>query len=313
MSANATVATAVLRATDVERRHRIRLAAGYLVAIALVVAVAAYGYDYYTLGVHERPFSPKHGWLRPSGPVGLNLGIFGTLLFFAIFLYPLRKRWDWLSRQGSSRHWLDIHVLMGLTAPFIIAFHSSFKFRGIAGMAFWLMSAVALSGVIGRYVYGQIPRRMSAAELSRKESEELRDDLEGQLKLQRLLPKADLDFLLHLPSAQRVDRLPLVAALLYMIGLDLGRPFKIARLRRHSLRLGEKLLTLGGFLPTRHVQLEWAIETAREEAALSKRILFLTRSQQVFQLWHVVHKPFSYSFAILALVHIAAVMVLGFL
>ena len=63
---------------------------------------------------------------------------------------------------------------------------------------------------------------------------------------------------------------------------------------------------------TKHVALERSIATAREEVSLSKRILFLSRSQQVFHLWHVVHKPFSYSFALLALIHIGVVMMMGF-
>jgi hypothetical protein len=58
--------------------------------------------------------------------------------------------------------------------------------------------------------------------------------------------------------------------------------------------------------------LERAIDAARDEAALAKRILFLSRSQQVFHLWHVVHKPFSYSFAALALIHIFVVINLGY-
>ena len=74
---------------------------------------------------------------------------------------------------GTTRHWLDIHVLMGLTAPFIIAFHSTLKFKGIAGMAFWIMFAVSASGVVGRYLYAQIPRKVTTAELSMKELQEL--------------------------------------------------------------------------------------------------------------------------------------------
>ena len=62
---------------------------------------------------------------------------------------------------------------------------------------------------------------------------------------------------------------------------------------------GSYLQTLAGFLPTRNRELEKAIRAAAEEAALSKRILFLSRSQKVFHLWHVVHKPFSYAFAVL--------------
>ena len=64
-------------------------------------------------------------------------------MFLAIFLYPLRKVWAWLRGKGAPKHWLDFHVLLGLAAPFVIAFHSSFKFRGFAGIAFWIMVAVS--------------------------------------------------------------------------------------------------------------------------------------------------------------------------
>jgi hypothetical protein len=233
-------------------------------------------------------------------------------MFLVIFLYPLRKRWTWLGRIGLSRHWLDFHVLLGLSAPFVIAMHSSFKFHGFAGIAFWIMLAVSLSGVVGRYLYGQIPRRVNAAEFSRKELQDIQDKMAEQLAGQKMLKESDVRSALRLPSQQTVDRLPAPVALVYMFVLDLLRPFRIARLRSGSLHGGEYLSTLGGLLPTRHRELERAIGVAREEAALSKRILFLSRSQQVFHLWHVVHKPFSYTFAVLVLVHIGVVLMMGF-
>lgn len=310
---NATIATAVaVSARDRERVHRVRLICGYVLAIALIVALFAYGFDYYKLGSADRPFSPKHHLLRPSGPIGIKLGFTGLTMFLAIFVYPLRKKWLWLSRQGSSKHWLDIHVLLGLTAPFIVALHASFKFGGFAGMAFWIMVAVSLSGVIGRYLYDQIPRRLNSAEMSVKDLQEVQTALAQQLKAQRLLPEDDLRTLLRLPSPGRVQDMSILVALAYMMALDVGRAFRVAKLRRRALALGERLTTLGGFLPTRHVALERAISTARVEAATAKRILFLSRSQQVFRLWHVIHKPFSYSFALLAIIHIVVVMTMGF-
>jgi hypothetical protein len=309
---NATIAPAVIPDVDRERPHRWRLYALYLLAIALVMALTVYGLDYYTLDAAHRPLSAKHAALKPSGAIGLKLGIFGLLLFCAIFLYPLRKRWKWLSRQGSSKHWLDFHVLMGLTAPFIIAFHSSFKFRGFAGMAFWIMTAVALSGVIGRYVYGQIPHRLSSTEASMSELQQQHSVLAQRLAAQKVLPTVDLRSLLRLPSAALVARMPLVAALGYMIVLDMVRPFRVARLRRHALGFGEKLTTFGGLLRTPHLELELAIDAASDQASLSKRILFLSRAERVFHLWHVIHRPFSYSFAVLAVIHIAVVTMMGY-
>ena len=297
---------------DAERGHRVRLYLLYAVAIATNLAIFIYGFDYYKLSAMDRPFSPKHHMLRPSGPIGLYLGFMGVALFVGIFLYPLRKHWVWLGQIGSTRHWLDIHVLMGLTAPFIIAFHSTLKFKGIAGMAFWIMFAVSASGVVGRYLYAQIPRKVTTAELSMKELQELQESLAQQLAAQKLLPEADLRALLRMPDANRVRRLPILIALPYMMILDLVRMLRVARLRRHALTFGQSLGTFFGFLPTRHRELEKAIHAAAEEAALSKRVLFLSRSQKVFHLWHVVHKPFSYAFALLALLHIGLQFFLGY-
>ena len=314
MSATATVQIAdrTKPSVDTERGHRLRMRALYVLAIVTNLAIFFYGFDYYKLSAMHRPFSPKHHMLRPSGPIGLYLGFMGVALFVGIFLYPLRKHWAWLGQIGSTRHWLDIHVLMGLTAPFIIAFHSTLKFKGIAGMAFWIMFAVSASGVVGRYLYAQIPRKVTTAELSMRELQELQENLSQQLAAQRLLPEADLRALLRMPDAQRINRLPIFIALPYMMILDVIRMFGVARLRRHALTFGQSLKTFAGFLPTQNRELERAIHSAAEEAALSKRLLFLSRSQKVFHLWHVVHKPFSYSFALLALIHIGVVFMMGF-
>ena len=313
MSTNAAFATAAIPIRkDKDRGHHIRLGIAYVVAISMILALAIYGANYYTLSAADRPFSPKHAVLRPSGAIGLKLGFLGFGMFLLIFLYPLRKRWAWLGRQGSAKRWLDFHVLLGLAAPFVIAFHSSFKFRGFAGMAFWIMLAVSISGIIGRYLYAQIPRSLSAAEISRKELQDKQDALSVQLRQQRLLPESDLRSLLKLPSAERVASLPMIAALTYMMALDVSRAFRVARLRRRALTMGETLSAFGGLLRTRHTELENAIAVAREEAATAKRIVFLARAQQVFHLWHVVHKPFSYSFAVLALTHIGVVVAMGY-
>lgn len=313
MNAHAAAATAAIPVRrNPDRGHRIRLMCGYAIAISLIVSLLVYGFNYYTLSSADRPFSPKHALLRPSGSIGLKLGFLGLAMFFTIFLYPLRKRWAWLGRQGSSRHWLDIHVLLGLSAPFVIALHSSFKFGGFAGMAFWIMVAVSLSGVIGRYLYGQIPRSLNTAEISLRELHDVQNVLSQELAQQRLLPEADLRALLRLPSAERVKKMSMLTALIYMMVLDAALSFRIARLRRSALGIRECILSLGGFLRTRHPDLEKAIATAREEAALAKRIIFLSRAQQVFHLWHVVHKPFSYTFALLAIIHIAVVTMMGF-
>ena len=306
------IVTAPVATNDPETAHRRRVFVGYALMIATFLALAAYGWDYYTLGTADRPASPKYEYLRPSGHIGLALGYLGLAMFLTIFLYAVRRRWRWLADRGNSRHWLDFHVMMGVTAPFVIAFHSSFKFSGFAGVAFWIMVLVALSGVVGRYVYAQIPRSLNAAEISMGELQELHQRLARSLAQQSQLPAEDLKNVLRLPRPERVAKMPAFVALSYMIGLDVARFFRIARLRRHATPVGERFSTLGGIRRTSHVEIERAIEAAREQSALNKRVLFLSRAHSMFQLWHVIHRPFSYSFAVLAILHIIVVSLLGF-
>jgi hypothetical protein len=312
MSQSAAVSSVVIGQVDSEKKHRRRVLAAWIAASAFVGAFAAYGMDYYLLGSKDRPFSPKHMLLRPSGPIGVNLGVFGVLLFFIIYLYPLRKRWGWLGRQGNSRHWLDFHVVLGTAAPLVIALHSSFKFGGIAGMAFWCMSMVTASGFIGRYLYAQIPRSLNAAELTHKEIAETEVQLRWNAEEKHEKIGTSLIDLFALPTATQVGRTPMLIALCWMIWLDLKRPFQVSWLRLRAGGFGAWLASLFGLFPTQNHELEHAIQTARKQASLSKRILFLSRTKQVFNLWHVIHRPFSYSFAILAIIHIVVVLGMGY-
>jgi hypothetical protein len=299
------------RAQQKELGHRIRVKIAAVAAFLTLAAIAIYGADYYILPLDQRPYSDKHELLRPSGTIGLKLGIFGTVLFFIIFLYALRKVIPWLGRIGTARHWMDFHVIAGISAPIVIAFHASFKFQGIAGVAFWIMLAVALSGVVGRYLYAQIPRSLNAAEMSLGELHDDERILAEFLLVQSVFTEAQLRKVLRAPSPEHASRVGALAAIVQMIFFDLAMPFKMAKLRRQagsSAGFG----SLGGLLSTGNREVEDIIGIVRQKASLSKRVLFLDQTQRVFHLWHVIHRPFSYAFALLAILHIVVVMGLGF-
>ena len=194
--------------------------------------------------------------LQPSGSIGLKLGILGTVLFFIIFLYALRKVIPWLGHWGTARHWMDFHVIAGATAPIVIAFHAPFKFQGIAGFSFWIMVAVALSGFIGRYLYSQIPRSLTAAELSLNELQTTAKDLTSALLAQSVYSPEQLMKAMRAPSKEHIRKIGALGAILQMILLDLGRPFRVARLRRASSGFGGKVLTFGGLLSTGNPEIE---------------------------------------------------------
>ena len=292
--------------------HRLRVMMAGIIAFLAVASIAIYGASYYVLPISERPYSDKYSMLKPGGTIGLKLGILGTVLFFIIFLYALRKLIPWLNRLGTARQWMDFHVIAGVTAPIIIAFHASFKFQGIAGVAFWIMLAVALSGVIGRYLYAQIPRSLSAAELSLSELHESEKALSEALLSQSIYPAERVNRALHVPSAEHIRRISPIHAVVEMISLDLGMPFRLAALRRASCGFGAKMRTAGGLFSSGNSEVEQIVRLVRQKASLSKRVVFLGQTQRVFHLWHVIHRPFSYAFVVLAVIHITVVMGLGF-
>jgi hypothetical protein len=297
---------------DAVRRHKLRLYLAWLLAVACILAAAIFGFPYYRLGMAARAYSPLQPVFRPSGSVGLRLGMLGLAMFLCLFLYPIRKRWPWLGRIGKTKNWLDFHVLLGITAPIVITLHSSFKLSGVAGLAYWIMIAVALSGFAGRYLYSQIPRTLNTAELSLRELQNMSAHLALELHRQAILPPDEVAPLLKLPTPKEVEHLSLLGAFWTMARLDITRPFKVSRLRRRFLSNTGVLLTLGGLLPSRQQNLEQVISALRAQSWLSAKMLFLKRVHEVFHLWHVIHRPFSYSFAVLVVAHIGVALMLGY-
>ena len=295
-----------------ERSHRIRVWIAWMSALVFCVAVGAYGFDYYRLPRELRPFSDKHELLRPSGRIGINLGILGTVLFLIIFLYAFRKIIPALGRFGTAKHWMDFHIVCGVSAPIIIAYHASFKFNNIAGVAFWIMLAVAFSGIAGRYLYAQIPQSLNAAKTSYQELESSEDELADALQGQSLYSAEKIARIFAMPSAESVRKSAALVTLGQMIMLDLRRPFQIAAMRRQASSFGQVIRSFGGLFSTGRPEVERIVRLVRRKASLSKRILFLDQAERIFHLWHVIHRPFSYAFAVLAVIHIVNAVRLGY-
>jgi hypothetical protein len=293
--------------------HKLRLCLFSLVLVGITAYFAVTGFSYYITPIADRPFHVAHQRLRPGGAIGVRLGISALVMFCVIYLYPLRKKLKFLRFMGSTKHVLDYHILLGLCAPIWVAMHSAFKFRGIAGVSFWIMLCVVVSGIVGRYLYSQIPRSRKDMEFSLIELEHLRMETALQLQNVDIESGPEWDRLFTPIDRDRVRRMSLVSALWHILLLDIRRPFHIAALRRQNLSPLERFATLGGFLASSRADLERIMQVARKESWLSAKIIFLDRASQMFHLWHVVHRPFSYGFVLLAILHIGLVTAMGFL
>ncbi|MEQ8767066.1 MAG: hypothetical protein RL885_24355 [Planctomycetota bacterium] len=141
-----------------ERRRRISplriCQAVALLTCAGLTVLLGIGFSYYTAAQATRPLHSLHQTLRPSGTLGLPLGVCGTLLIFASLAYPIRKHMALRGRTWLTvRSWMRLHVLLGTMGPLLILFHTGFRVTSALGFAaFGAMLVVVVSGLTGRYL-----------------------------------------------------------------------------------------------------------------------------------------------------------------
>ena len=163
-----------------ETAHRIFLSILVVIVVTATILLIYKGLAYYNTSLEERVYHPDHITLKPSGTVGHGLGIAGSLLMIiGIVSYMARKRYRFLSRIGLLKHWLEFHIFLCTLGPILILFHTSYKFGGLVAISFWSMVAVFLSGIIGRFIYIQIPHSIEGRELSLNEVKGMKSDVAG--------------------------------------------------------------------------------------------------------------------------------------
>lgn len=170
--------------------HRLSLSIYFIIILVTFGILTYIGFSYYRLPIEERFFSPDYQLLKPSGLVGHGLGIVGSLfIVFGLFSYMARKRIKIFSGFGLLKYWLEFHIFLCTLGSVMVLFHTSFKFGGIISIGFWSMAIVWSSGVIGRFIYLQIPRTIEGRELSLIEVQEIKDQFDLEL-----LNKYDINF-----------------------------------------------------------------------------------------------------------------------
>jgi len=163
--------------------HRLYLSLYVLVVLSAMVVLGYIGFSFYNLPIEERYFHPDYALLKPSGLLGHGLGIIGTLLILiGVFAYMARKRIKIFSRNGVLKYWLEFHIFLCALGPVFILYHTSFKFGGIVSVSFWSLVAVVASGIIGRFIYLQIPHTIEGRELSWVEVMAMKNELGEELK-----------------------------------------------------------------------------------------------------------------------------------
>lgn len=278
---------------------RVFLALLYGAALGLLGYLAWQGSSYYLTPLIERPRHPDFWALKPGGTRGIVYGITGATLMVVMLAYSLRRRWSLLRNWAALRYWLDLHIFCGVVGPLFIVLHSSFKVQGLVALSFWSMVAVAMSGVLGRYLYLQIPRAASGDRMTLTEIEKERRRLAEELLGEESISEEDLA-----PLSEIVDEEAKRRDSLWSLFVHL--PFDRFRLKRRLKAFARSLGT-----KDHHVSRRW-IHIAWQRAQLERRLRLLSELQSMFHYWHVIHKPFAVIMYLFMLVHIGVATMTGY-
>lgn len=279
-----------------------RIYRGTLISIVVLVTLYLFyqGLPYYSTSLTERFYHPEHDWLKPSGTFGHGLGILGTLLILiGVFGYIARKRYKVLARFGRLKYWLEFHIFLCVLGPVMILFHTAFKFGGIVSVAFWSMVAVVASGVIGRFIYIQIPRTIEGRELSLGEIREMKQGLEEVVRSQESVDESDYQKLM----AATADTSLQTGGTFF--GRIVGKYIK----DRRTVRSVRKILWKTD-MPGR--ERRKVIKLVKRELALNNRIERLQTMRKLFKYWHVAHLPFALIMLIIVVIHVIVTLTFGY-
>jgi hypothetical protein len=272
--------------------------------VAIVLAVLAYlilkGISYYRVPIEERFFHTDYANLKPSGPWGHGLGIIGSLfMIIGVAIYMLRKRMRSLSRLGILKHWLEFHIFLCTLGPILVLFHTSFKFGGIVAVSFWSMVAVFLSGVVGRFIYIQIPRSIEGRELTLNEVREMKTNLGEILSTSFRLDEWSYNMILE--STRKKTGLHEGSQFWYYT-LSFFQDF--SAIRRIKVIIAKNNLN--------RTEKKQVLRLVRNEISLNRKIDRLLFMQNLFKYWHVAHLPFAIIMLIVMIIHVAVTIVFGY-
>ena len=264
--------------------HRIYLTTLASIVVFTTIFLSYKGYSYYSTPLEERFYHTDHANFKAGGLYGHGLGIIGTLLILVgVVIYIARKRYKFFAQWGRLKYWLEFHIFLCTLGPVMILFHTAFKFGGIVSVAFWSMVAVVVSGVIGRYIYIQIPRSIEGRTLSLNEIQSSKVNLGTVLSNSYQLDGASRESILSV--------------------MELGGGTR-QRLRSIRRQLRPNQLSRGD---TRRL-----IRLIRDEMVLSRKIERLQLMHKLFKYWHVAHMPFAIIMLVIVVLHVAVTLAFGY-
>ncbi|NOU00464.1 MAG: hypothetical protein HOO95_02655 [Gallionella sp.] len=250
-------------------------------------------------------YKPGNGW----GYFSYWIGIVGSVMMLLMLLYPIRKHLAFARNWGALRYWFMLHMMFGIGGPILVLFHTTFHIKSLnATVSLASMLLVAISGVIGRFIYRHIHQGLYGRQSDLKELQKAVDA--NQEKISSVLMEAP----------EIGDKLKKFRD--HVMAKDGSLPSRMWRfmtmtwyrrkLTSHcsdELRKAVIILAKSQHWNARQQEMHW-------QEAVNKVSSYLEAAQQagqfstyerLFRLWHILHSPFVWLLGFSAIVHVVAV------
>ncbi len=270
---------------------------GWMYALLAALVFGAWGFT--RLRLYDTKSDIAY-WMGVAGGVGMLL----------LLSYPLRKHLRFMQRMGAAKGWFLAHMLLGIGGPLLILLHSNFEIGSLnAGVAFFSMLTVALSGIVGRFLYLRVHRNLSGEKLSM-----------GQMRAR--LGTTDDEATARLRFAPRVvercrafERLALERRI--VTGAEIVRAAFVLPWQRWRTSMACHAELRRRLVKVAHAE-KWSRRSLNRRLRAAGRLVddYLANAQRValaaawerlFSWWHVAHVPFVYILVVSSIVHVIAV------
>jgi hypothetical protein len=172
------------------------------------------------------------------------------------------------------------------------------KFGGIVSISFWSMVAVFASGIIGRFIYIQIPRTIEGRELSLSELKDSQSSITEVLQSEVELKENTIDLISHSIEGRSAVK-----------GSSLQRFIKKYQQDRQNLKKIKVELSSYNISKSQRNQI---IKKIKDEIVLNRRIDRLNFMKEMFKYWHVAHLPFAVIMLVIMIIHVVVTLLFGY-
>jgi hypothetical protein len=252
----------------------------------------------------------SQGWYTSWSRTGYWLGVAGGVAMLFLFTYPLRKRWKVTYNWGATKNWFVVHMVLGVLGPWLILLHSTFSVHSTnAAVALYSMIAVALSGVIGRFLFMRLHTDLRGERANLAQARQTLAALcqridNGTPALRAVL--APLHAFEDDCVGRRGQALPTHFAALVTLPSQRRRVDRQAKVALQDA-LQQISAAQGSSKPQGMAHYRELHDALRHYSAGVQRAAQYQTFERLFSLWHLAHVPFVWILVLCALFHVVAV------